>query len=234
MTMKTSNVLIIALFGFLLLSTIGVNYSLKSVYDNIDFADPYRGYSADTLTAFKYIKLDGKNFGVVSIQPGETFEVRAMNMQNRPDSLRAEWRSNGDTLSVNLSSNSDFKERFYDEGSFKGKPILYIFAPTLSGVYSHGIVSVIKDWQGESLTIKQSGKGVMLSKNRIGELSLRTDLGGYVNFDSENMINSATLEMRDSSTLVVQKNVFDSFQMQVDSTVQVTLPGSLLRKGVDL
>ena len=50
----------------------------------------------------------------------------------------------------------------------------------------------------------------------------------------KNQIGAATIQVRDSSTLIVDKDVFKTLQIQVDSSAHLNLPGSLLKKSLSL
>ncbi len=96
--MKTSNILLLALFAFIFISMIGYDLGLKRNFDRIDRNDPYHGYSHDTLPPFKYIKLTGKQFGMVQILPGKNFVMRQQNLSGFPHRAGLEWKVVGDTL----------------------------------------------------------------------------------------------------------------------------------------
>jgi len=231
--MKTSNLLLLALFAFIFISMIGYDLGLKKNFARIDRTDPYYGYSHDTLPSFKYIKLTGKQFGMVQILPGKIFEMRSQNLSGFPYHAGLDWKVVGDTLFVDHSL--DIEGYPFGNGyTFGRNTYLYIMAPALSGVQSYGIVTSVKGWKEGTLSIRQTGEAMLLTDNALDQLSIEAHAGGYVEMKSSNQIGTAMIQMRDSSTLIVEKDVFKSFQLQMDSTAHINLPGSLLRKSLNL
>ena len=231
--MKTSNLLLLALLAFIFISMIGYDLGLKKNFDRFDRSDPYHGYSHDTLPPFKYIKLMGKQFGMVQILPGKTFEMRKQALSGFAHNAGLEWEVVGDTLYVDHSLDID---RYpYGNGyAFGRNTYLYIMAPALSGVQSDGIVTSVKGWKSGEFLVKQSGEGILLTDNAFNQLTLEAHAGGFVEMKGNNQIGSATIQVRDSSTLIVEKDIFKSLKVQVDSSAHISLPGSLLKKSLNL
>ena len=80
----------------------------------------------------------------------------------------------------------------------------------------------------------QTGKRLLLADNQFDSLSLSAYLGSSVEIAANNAVGDAALLVRDSSQVSIQKNVFKTYRMQVDSTAHVSLPGSMLRGREDL
>lgn len=231
--MKTSNLLLLALLAFVFISMIGYDLGLKKNFDRIDRNDPYYGYSHDTLPPFKYIKLRGKQFGMVQILPGKIFEMRQQNLSGFPYNAGLEWKVVGDTLFIDHSLDID-RYAFGNGYAFGRNTYLYIMAPALSGVQSDGIVTSVKGWKGGEFSVRQTGEGIRLTDNTFDQLIIEAHAGGYVEITGNNHIGAATMQVRDSSTLIVEKDVFKSLKVQVDSTAHINLPGSLIKKNLNL
>ena len=231
--MKTSNILLLALLAFVFLSMIRYDLGLKKTFDCIDRTDPYYGFSHDTLPPFKYIKLTGKQFGMVQILPGKNCEMRKQPVSGFPYHAGLEWKVVGDTLYVDHSL--DIARYPYGDGyTFGRNTYLYIMAPALSGIQSDGIVTSIKGLQGGEFSVRQTGEGIRLMDNVFDQLSIEAHAGGFVEMKGKNQIGAATIQVRDSSTLIVDKDVFKTLQIQVDSSAHLNLPGSLLKKSLSL
>lgn len=231
--MKTSNLLLLALLAFVFISMIGYDLGLKKNFDRIDRNDPYYGYSHDKLPPFKYVKLTGKQFGMVQILPGKNFEMRKQNLSGFPYNAGLEWKIVGDTLLVTHSLDID-RYAFGNGYTFGRNTYLYIMAPALSGIQSDGIVASVKGWKGDEFLVKQTGEGIRLMDNVFDQLSIEAHAGGYVEMKGSNHIGAAKIQVRDSSTLIVEKDVFESLKVQVDSSAHLNLPGSLLKKSLSL
>jgi hypothetical protein len=231
--MKTSNILLLALLALVFISMIGSNLALKKTFDRIDRNDPYYGYSRDTLPPFRYVKLTGKQFGMVQILPGKNFEMRKQNLSGFPHRAGLEWKVVGDTLYIDHSLDIE-RYPFGNGYTFGRNTYLYIMAPALSGVQSDGIVTSVKGWKGGEFSVRQTGEGIRLMDNVFDQLSIEAHAGGYVEIKGNNHIGAATIQMRDSSTLIVDKDVFKSLKVQLDSTAHINLPGSLLKKSLSL
>lgn len=234
--MKTSNILLLALLAFVFLSMIRYDLGLKRTFDCIDRSDPYYGFSHDTLPPFKYIKLTGKQFGMVEIIPGKKFIMRGRDLSGFPSNPRLEWKVAYDTLFIDHTLDIESYPRYpYRDGDVFGKnTYLYIMAPALSGIQSDGIVTSVKGWKGDEFLVKQTGEGIRLMDNVFDQLSIEAHAGGFVEMKGKNQIGAATMQVRDSSTLIVNKDVFKTLQIQVDSSAHLNLPGSLLKKSLSL
>jgi hypothetical protein len=231
--MKTSNLLLLALLAFVFISMIGYDLGLKKNFDRIDRTDPYYGYSHDTLPPFKYIKLTGKQFGMVQILPGKIFEMRKQPLSGFPYHAGLVWKVANDTLIIDHSL--DIERYPYGNGyTFGRNTYLYIMAPALSGVQSDGIVTSVNRWKEGTLSVRQTGEGILLTDNTFDQLSIEAHAGGYVEIKGNNHIGAATIQVRDSSTLIMEKDVFKILEVQLDSTTHINLPGSLLRKRLNL
>ncbi|MPR33136.1 hypothetical protein [Salmonirosea aquatica] len=231
--MKTSNLLLLALLAFVFISMIGYDLGLKKNFDRIDRTDPYYGFSHDTLPPFKYIKLTGKQFGMVQIRPGKTFEMRKQDVDHMWGDPGLEWKVVHDTLFIYHTLDT---ERYpYGNGyDFRSNTYLYIMAPALSGVQSDGVVANVRGWKSGEFSIRQSDKAILLTNNTFDQLNIEAHAGGFVEIKGNNQIGAATLQVRDSSTLIVEKDIFKSMEIQADSSAHINLPGSLLRRSLSL
>lgn len=231
--MKTSNILLLALLAFLFVSMIGYDLGLKKTFDSIDRTDPYHGFSHDTLPPFKYVKLTGKQFGMVQILPGKIFEMRQQNLSGFPYHAGLVWKVANDTLIIDHSL--DIERYPYGNGyTFGRNTYLYIMAPALSGVQSDGIVTSVKGWKSGEFLVRQTGEAILLTDNNFDQLSVEAHAGGFVEMKGNNQIGAATIQVRDSSTLILEKDVFKSLEVQLDSTAHLNLPGSLLKKSLSM
>ncbi|GHB65790.1 hypothetical protein [Persicitalea jodogahamensis] len=232
--MKTSNLLLLGLLSFLFIAMVGVDLSLKKEFARIDRNDPYYGYSKEPLKPFKYIKLRGSNFTLTQIRPGKQFEIRGLEFEDYPGKPTVKWEVVSDTLYVNFKKGEVYNPHYDVYQALNQGVGIYILAPELSGINSTGIVSKVTGWPGGDFSVVQSGSGMHLSDNGFDNLSIISKGRGYVAALTDNHLGSTRLQVRDSSTFQADKNVFKTFQMQVDSTSTVTLPGNLLNKNINL
>jgi len=233
--MKTSNLLLLGLLSFVFIAMVGVNISIKSELDKIDLNDPLSGYSRHPLKPFKHMKLTGQPFGSIQIQPGETFEIRKEEKDQIGQSMILEWQQRGDTLYVSQQMEAGSKTIPYaPDGYVFRKPHLYIIAPTVSSLSSQGITSRVSHWPSGKFSIVQIGKGLLISNNRFDKIVINAAQDSYVGIDAKNRLGSLTVILRDSSELAVEKDVVGKLILRADSTTTVSLPGSLLRKSLNL
>lgn len=220
--MKKSNILIIALLAITLLFVVGSNLVLKAEFEKIDLNDPYYGFKKEALKPFSYVKVNGKQVGVTQIEPGAAFEIRYI-----VDKKMLNWEVNGDTLELTHRAILDEYDRNYDLDT---KPAIYISAPKLSGIDVTNTVNIIKGWKTANFTLKQKGKSLLLTDNSISNLSATIDSGGYMLINGKNKIGKSEIIVKDSSELSSEKDIFGSFQVSVDSSAKIKLPGSLYKK----
>jgi hypothetical protein len=222
--MKASNLILTALFSLILLVILSSSFILKSEYEKIDKSDPLYGYEKRDLPAFKYVHLHGKAFGLTEIHPGKESEIR---MIANPKYI--EWKVTGDTLTVTY-------KRDWHEGNlppdyaFNNIPSFYIVTPELRGITSQKVMCKVKGWKSMDLIVKQEGGAMQFSQNQFDNLQALVSSGGIAKMDGKNSIKKTALEIRDSSSLLIDKNIFTSFDLKIDSTAKISLPGEMLNK----
>ena len=221
--MKKSNILIIGLLAITLLFVVGSNLVLKAEFEKIDQSDPFYGYKRETLKPFSFVKIAGKQIGVTQIQSGADFKI-FYNAERK----MLDWKINGDTLELrHIAESDEYANSYYD---FDSKPIIYVTAPQLSGIDVAKTVNIVKGFQIKSLDINQNGNSTLLTDNTIDNLSAKLIAGGYLVINAKNKIGTSHIQVKDSSQLSTEKDVFKSFQVGVDSLAKIKLPGSLYRK----
>lgn len=223
--MKTSNILLTCLLAVMLLFIVGSNLVLKAEFDKIDRKDAFYGYKQETVKPFNYVKLQGKQIGITQIQPGTSYEIRY-----NKDRALFDWKVIGDTLEMTYKRTWNEQPNQHDNLNYK--PAVYILAPQISGVTAEKTTSIIKGWKNQNMIIKQAGNVILLTDNTIHDLSASLTEGGNMKIDSNNRIENANAQVKDSSLFSTDKNIFKSFQAHVDSTGHITLPGDLYRKAL--
>ena len=226
--MKISTKLLTLLLAFSLFAMIGSDLTLKAKFDKIDQKDPYSGYLRESVKPFKYVKLTGNFFGYTQIVPGKAFELRMTDFQNYTVKPKIDRTVSGDTLNIHFETPG--KKSPYNNSIYFGAPHLYIIAPQLSGVQSVGITSKIQGWQNGTISVQQSGHGMLFANNHFDTLLIDLKSGGYLNIEGQNLLGNTSIMLKDTSSLMIDKDIFKTFQMQVDSTARINIPGSLYRK----
>jgi hypothetical protein len=225
--MKTSNQLLIALLAIIFIGIISTNMVLKSEFERIDQSDPFHGYSRESVSSFKVVKLEGTYQGLVQMIPGDSFEI----LVSSHGKGGMQWEVKGDTLMMTHPSFT-LPQWLTIEQVFHRTPSFYIMAPQLSEVHSRGMMCKLSDWQLEALQLTQEGNksGITIAKSSIADLKASVSKGSLLQLETDNQIQYAQIAIRDSSTLLTQKQAIDSLDLQVDSTAYVKLPGSLFRQ----
>lgn len=224
--MKASNILVISLLAMIFLGIIGSNMVLKAEYEKLRKEDPLAGYKKETLKPFKYVKLEGKTFGVTEIRPGTKPEI---NQNGDPKELS--WEVRHDTLVVTFKK--DWAQNWPHREELLGSVAsIYIFTPQLSGVDSDNAFCRIKGWKSNALTVNQKGSLFVMVDNEIANLDLNLTSGNYGKIGSRNVLGNVRLQIADSSSLIVEKDVIKTFDADIANSAHVSMPGSLLRKAV--
>lgn len=226
--MKNSNKLLIILLAVSLFAVIGSGFSLKARFEKLDRNDPYFSYKKESVKPFKHVKMTGNFFGYTQIQPGKTFEIRMADFRNYSIKPKITWTINGDTLHVHYETSE--KKSPYNDKIYWGAPQVLIIAPQLSGVQSNGLTSKIRGWQNGTMSVNQTGYGILFSDNHFDDLFIDLKAGGNLNFEAKNLLGNTKIIVNDTSSLIVDKNIFKSFHLTVDSTAHISLPGSLFGK----
>jgi hypothetical protein len=222
--MKTSNILLLATVSLFLLVTLCSNLILKKQFDAIDKNDPYYGFSREPLKPFHYIRLQGKGFGLTEIAPGAKAEVRMIT-----DAKYLEWVASGDTLIVTYKA--DWNQGYQYRGStFGARPSVYITTPQLKGIISDNIKCKVSNYKFGDLFVDQKGDGIFLNGSSIEKLTARVRANGYLKLDAKTAIGTADVEVRDSSGLSADKDVFGVLNVKIDSSATISMPGSMLKK----
>lgn len=222
--MKPSNILLTVIAIFIFVSFIGANLALRAEFRGIDQKDPFGAYNKQILKPFKYVKLEGKEIGLTEFQQGKDFEIRAIT-----DWKYLDWKVEADTLMINFKRDWT-RQKNGPEFSFRSSTSVYIFAPQLSGISSNNIDSRVANWKGTDLDINQEGGSILLTGSSIENLNASVSSGGYLKIDKNNRLEKTDIEVKDTSMLVVQKNVFKSLMVVADSTAMVSLQGGLVKR----
>ncbi|MCE7040948.1 hypothetical protein [Dyadobacter sp. CY312] len=226
--MKKSNILIVCLIAFSFIAMIGSGLSLKTQFDKIDRNDPYAGFEKTKLKDFKYVKLSGNYYGLTRITYGSEPEIKVLDMKNTDNSPIVSWKMSGDTLMVDYKLKGQKAE--FGEYSYGSSPNVYIMVSKLSGVNSNGITTAIQGVKADSFLLEQKGFGVTLKDNDIKQLSTTIHSGANLTIEAKNKLDQTTLYVKDSSSVRIDQDVFHSFRLKADPSVQINLPGSLIKK----
>ena len=221
--MKTSNILLITLFSLTLLVLVGSNLVLKAGYDRIDKSDPLWGYRKESPKPFKYVKLQGKAFGMTEISAGKEYKITA-----GPDKKYYDWKVVGDTLIFNYHRDWELSAPF-SEDALGMNPNFYITAPEIKTITSQNVPVRIKNWKSGDLLINMNKGALLISNSTIDNLNTNVHSGGFVKFESSNILGNVTVQVKDSSSLKVETDIFKSFKANVDSNTHINLPGSLYK-----
>jgi hypothetical protein len=222
--MKASNILLAVLLSMILLITVGSNLVLKAEFDKIDRKNPFAGYKKESVKPFKHIKLEGKELGLTEIRQGDIYEIRMM-----PEHRYLDVDVVGDTLKLTYKRDGSPDDRGAAR-TLNAVPSFYIIAPAITSVDAKNITWKLRGWKGENMLIKQSGSGFGFADSDIANLHVEASGGAFTRFDAKNAFGAVNIAVKDSSTLVVEKDVLKTFNAQVDNSAHISVPGSLLRK----
>jgi hypothetical protein len=222
--MKASNIITIILLAMVFVAIVGSNLVLKAEYEKLDRKDPLAGYKKEVLKPFKYIKLQGKAFGLTEIRQGANYEI---DMNSNPKHLS--WEVKDDTLFVNYKRTWD-EQWLNRDDKLKSVASIYIFSPQLLQITSDNVLCRVKGWKSEKLAIDQNGSLLTFTDNQISNLDLKLKAGNYTHINELNVFGKANVEVADSSSLVIEKDNMKAMTARFDSATHLTMPGSLFRK----
>lgn len=221
--MKTSNILLSVVFTMVLIAIVGSNLVLKAEYDKIDKNDPLYGYKTEAVQPFKYVRLEGKAFGLTQIHPGKKFEISAL-----PERRLLDWKVTGDTLIFTYKRDWELFVPF-SEDNLIAAPSIYITAPEIKGIMSKNVPFRIQNWKSTEMSVWQEGGALQLNGNHIENLKTQVSSGGILVFQSKNSFGNAEVQVRDSSSFKIEKNNFKSLKASVDSSAHINVPGGMIR-----
>lgn len=221
--MKISNILLIIIFTVTFLVLLGSNLVLKAEYDKIDKQDPMYGYNKQTVQSFKYVKLEGKAFGLTEIRPGKNFEVLTL-----PEKRLFDWKVTGDTLVFTYKRDWELFRPF-SEQDLGIAPTVFITAPEVRGIIANNVPFIVKNWKSADMFIRQNGGALQLGNNTIENLKTDVSSGGFLMVNPTNDFYNAEIQIADSSTFKVEKDVFKSLRARVDSSSHITIPGGMFQ-----
>ncbi|WP_439555868.1 hypothetical protein [Dyadobacter sp.] len=222
--MKQSNIFLIALFSLTFLVLLVSNLILKAEFEQIDRNDPFYGFRKETVKPFKYVKLGGKTFGLTEISQGDKFELMAS-----PEQKYYDWKIKGDTLVFNYKREWEQYGPFTEQ-TFNIAPNFYITAPGIKTITADNVPLRVKNWKNGDLAISVKNGVLLLSDNAIKNLDTDVSSGGLIKFGGVNSFEKVNIQVRDSSRLKVEKDVFKSFNAEIDSLAHIELPGKLYPK----
>jgi len=231
--MKKSNILIICLIAFTFIAMIGSGLSLKTQFDKIDRKDPFSGFKKTSLGSFKFIRLSGNYFGVTQIMQADQSEIKIITGNTSEGEPMVTWKISNDTLIVSYKHQNTNKLP-YNQNLLTLNPNVLIAAPKLTSIKSDGIITRIKGWKADSLSIQQKGFGVIFNDNQIKRLSTDLLSGAHLEIEGKNEITHSEITLQDSSSMSTSKDIFESFRVKADGNSRITVPGSLLRKMTNL
>lgn len=222
--MKTSHTIFLTTISLFITFTLGINWILKSKFENIDKTDPYVGFSSHPLPPFKYVKLHGEGFGMTEIRTDKAPEIK---MIIEPKYI--DWKVVHDTLTVYYKSDWKRNNQIIG-GDFESRPSIYVFTPKLAGIASDGIRSRVMNAKTPRLNIRQNGDGMLVIKSGIPEISADVKNNGYLRLHASNDPLKITVRVADSSSFHSDKDIFRQIHASIDSTAHLNVPGSVISK----
>lgn len=222
--MKTSNILLTVAVALFVLVSLSSNLVLKNQFDKIDKNDKFYGFTKHPVSAFRYVHLKGKGFALTQIESGTSPEIRMLTLPQYMD-----LKMSGDTLVMTYKP--DWELGYQPRGGgFGSLPSIYIIAPKLEGIISDNVRCVVKDYRFDDLTVIQKGDGLLLNNSSVRNFTATISDYAYLKLNPDSRIETANIDIRDSSTLNAEKDIFKDFHARIDSSAYISMPGSMLKK----
>ncbi|MEZ0483686.1 hypothetical protein [Fibrella aquatica] len=230
--MKTSIKLLIGLALFLVVTMFGAAVSIRHQFDSIDKSDKYARWQKKPLPAFQNVHISGPSAAIVQIEPGKTPRLLA-------DSL-GEWKRptytykvERDTLFLKVNPVDGWSFRVEDEDDEWHSPQLVVQLPTLQAVSTVNALCQIHEFEGDALTVNQSGKGGITLIEHVRYNQLTASLTGrnqLVLYGINNNIQKGTITARDSSRLFQYTDFKQGLILTADPTAKLRLTGKALQQ----
>ena len=222
--MKTSNKLLIVVAFITLIAMLGSNLEIQAKYKKIKTDDLFPGYISKTVTPFHVIVLKGNLNGFVEIQAGKTNGIMAHPIFDK----NTKSEIHGDTLEVSLiyPERSNFTQT--DVTGYG--PTIHIDASNLTEVISTDISYKIKGLKTAQLKLHANGGYTLLDSTNIEQITAVYQKEAMLKIADNNKLGRTDIHIRDKSELNIEKNIFTSLGMDIDSTARVTIPGNMLYK----
>ena len=222
--MKTSNKLLIGIAFLTLFAMLGSNLEIQAKYKKIKTDDLFPGYISKSVTPFHVIVLKGNLNGFVEIQAGKTNEIKAHPVFDK--NVKSEIH--GDTLKVSLMYP---KRNNFTETNVPGYgPTIHIDASNLTEVISTDISYKIKGLKTAQLKLNANGGYTLLDSTNLDNVTAVYRKEAILKIADNNKLGRTDIHIRDKSELDIEKNIFTSLDMDIDSTARVTVPGNMLYK----
>lgn len=225
--MKKSNKLLLSLAIFTFVAILGSNLILKAEYEKFDFNDIFYGYAKASVPPFSVVKIKGNYAGLVQMQPSRDFEIRIQDASEND----VEWQVYGDTLELFYHRVGNV-HHYNPEYAFTFSPAAFVMAPSLRAVFVVDGAVKISGFEQDKLTTQQSGpkSGLLLTNNTFTSLESKVNGGGYLKITAQNQIRHAQLNMLDTSSLDLGKDIISSLNITADSNASVKIPGALFER----
>ncbi|GAA4459941.1 hypothetical protein GCM10023189_34310 [Nibrella saemangeumensis] len=255
--MKASNKLLIGLLAVGVLTLVGSTVAFRAEHDQIDFNDPFYGFSSTAVKPFRVLKIEGKAGKIgeipapvgmvkpsgnvpdkiysnttITVQSGKGFEIRVQKTSN----VAFTYRSDGDTLIVQyepeiFAQSIGPGQAFVDMPfAYINTPFAYILTPSVQTLVVEGATCKVAGLSMEKVAVVATDARVLISRSTIGNLLTTGKRGSLVQTASANRIRTATITSHDSTGFIAERDVFGSILLQSDSNATVKAPASLLRK----
>lgn len=213
--MKTSNKILLGLFFGLLATQIWVDFSLQSVYANINLADAFKNYQNVPVQPFKYLKTTGGNAYAIEIRQAKKFDMKVMT--SRASFLKTTWQK--DTLFVRFLVVGAPQNRFAND-----LPVgLIISCPDISGIMANGTRNLISQWNSNSLQIGLNGNAMaQFDSTKLEKLIAVGNHQSVFRFQTANQVHKLSLHLNNSSSAYFEGIDYQNFEpLLSDSAVLV-------------
>lgn len=220
--MKKSNILLLSLAIFTFITILASNLVLKAEYERFDFNDVFHGYGKTAIPSFSVVKIKGNYAGLVQVQASRDFEIRIHDV-SRDD---VEWELNGDTLEL-FYHRAGSAHHYSLDYAFKFSPAAFVMAPSLCAVYLEDCAGKISGFEQDNLITNQNGfkSGILMTNNVFKSVNSDVNGGGFLKIGGENQIRKAHVNVRDSSSFDLEKDIISSLSINADTNASVKIPG---------
>jgi hypothetical protein len=222
--MKTSNKLLIVVALLTMFAMLASNLEIQAKYKKIKTDDLFPGYISKPVTPFRVIVLKGNLNGFVEIQAGTANGIKAHPIFDK----NTKSEIHGDTLEVSLMYPQ--RNNFTETNVPGYGPTIHIDASNLAEVISTDISYKIKGLKSAQLKLKANGGYTLLDSINVDNLTAVYQKEAMLKVADNNKLGRTDIQIRDKSELNIEKNIFTSLDMDIDSTARVTIPGNLLYK----
>lgn len=222
--MKRSNAFISILCAVVIGGMFMSNSVLKQEFEKIDLSDPYKNYISIDHGSYSVLDISGSNGYPIQIVQKDSSDIKVL--RSRLDHFEKELRN--DTLFVKFTGSNVPLEQRYNSSTPYG---IIIESNSLSTIISNNTHNRVFDFNNTDLQIFLKGNSFMeMSNCNVNTLEMDLEDSSYINFITQNKVDSLDLKMNQKSVASLQHIEFKSIHHSLSDSITIVLSKDAFNK----